>query len=179
MGFRVGLGILCKCMPTVAKMSLHSKVALQLSPTVSYFDDLVRVKVTGLPEEQPVVLRSRLTDSRGVVFEASATYRSDKNGLIDVDKSPSLGGSYSGIEPMGLFSSMLPLVPHSKLLRRDVTTPLSVDIAVIRDGHMLAQETLQRRFMAEGVQRVPLEGGSIRGSLFLPPGESLDGLCCW
>ncbi|KAL2082763.1 hypothetical protein ACEWY4_022581 [Coilia grayii] len=166
-GFRVGLSYKDR----VAKMSLDSRVALQLSPALSsYFDEPIRVKVIGLRQEQSVVLRSRLTDSRGITFEASATYCSDKNGRIYLDRYPSLGGSYCGIEPMGLFSSLRPLVPHSKLTSSDMTTPLTVDIEVISDGQVLAEETVERRFMANGVQRVSLEGGSIRGSLFLPPG---------
>ena len=158
----------------VAKLSLDSRVALQLSPgPCRYFDEPVDVKVTGLPPEQYVEVRSKLIDSRNVSFKALATFCSDKNGHIDLARCPSLGGSYSGIEAMGLFTSMRPLVPHSRLTKRDVSTPLSVDIEVTCNGLVVAKDTVQRRFLGDGVQKVPLEGGSIRGSLFLPPGESL------
>ncbi|XP_062407389.1 acyl-coenzyme A thioesterase 1-like [Sardina pilchardus] len=158
-----------KCL--AARMSGDSRVSLQLSPwTCSYFDEPVHMEVDGLPPEQSVEMRSKLTDSKGVSFQASATFYSDKNGHIDVDKCPSMGGSYIGIEPMGLFSSMQPLVPHSRLIKRDVSAPLSVDIEVVCDGQIVAQETLERRCMADDVQRFPLEDGNIRGSLFVPPG---------
>ncbi|KAG5277247.1 hypothetical protein AALO_G00115360 [Alosa alosa] len=158
-----------KCL--AAKLSEDSKVSLQLSPwPCSYFDEPVQMEVTGLPPEQSVELRSKLTDSKGVSFEAFATFCSDKNGHIDLGRCPSMGGSYSGIDSMGLFSLMRPLVPHSRLTKRDVSAPLSVDIEVICDGQVVAQETLERRFMADGVQNFPLEGGNIRGSLFVPPG---------
>ncbi|KAG5277245.1 hypothetical protein AALO_G00115340 [Alosa alosa] len=39
-----------------------------------------------------------------------------------------------------------------------------------RPEHVLAKETHQRRFMKEGVQRVVVTDGRIRGALFIPPG---------
>lgn len=166
-----------KCV--VAKLSVDSKVSLQLSPgPCSFFDEPVHLKVTGLPPKQFVELRSKLTDGKGVSFQASATYCSNKKGQIDLDTCPSLGGSWLGIETMGLFSSMKPQVPHSRLTLRDMSMPLSVDIEVTCHGQVLVQQILERRFMADGVQKFPLEGGKIRGSLFVPPGQSERLLVC-
>lgn len=160
-----------KCV--ASKLSVDSRVAVQLSPgPCSYFDEPVHMKVTGLPPEQSVELRSRLTDSKGVSFEASSIYCSSKKGHIDLGMCPSLGGSFLGIESMGLFSSMKPRLPHSRLTHRDASMSLSVDIEVMCHGQVLVQQTLERRFMADGVQKFPLEGGKIRGSLFVPPGQS-------
>lgn len=148
-------------------------MSLQISPgRCTYFDEPVHVKVTGLRPEESVILRSKLTDCKGVSFEASAIYCSDKNGNIDLGRCPSLGGSYSGTDAMGLLTSMRPLVPHRRL-KTDVSTPLTVDIELECNGVGLAKETIQRRFVADDVQKVSLEGGNIRGSLFLPPGKSL------
>lgn len=51
---------------------------------------------------------------------------------------------------------------------------MMVDIEVLHGdtGELLATETNERRFMTEGVRRIPLgtKEGRIRGVLFLPPG---------
>lgn len=160
-------------------MSLDSGVTLHLSPgQCTYFDEPINIEVIGLLPECSVVLRSKLIDCKGVLFEASGFYCSDKNGNIDLDRCPSLGGSYSGTDAMGLLTWMRPLVPHKKLMKKDVSTPLTVEIEVECNGLVLAKETIQRRFLSDDLQKVPLEGGSIRGSLFLPPGKSRPTTSC-
>ena len=39
-----------------------------------------------------------------------------------------------------------------------------------QDQKLLAKETIFKDYMAEGVSRIPIEDGPIRGTLFLPPG---------
>ena len=160
---------------SVAKMPLDSRVVLQILPGLrSYFDQPVHVKVSGLSPDQTVELRSKLIDDKGITFQASAIFCSDKNGEIDLDTCPSMGGSYSGTQAMGLFVFMRPVVPHHKIIKRDASTSLCVDIDLISNGQVLAQKKLERCFMADGVLKVPVENEGIRGTLFLPPGQSLN-----
>ena len=156
-------------------MPLDSRVVLQILPGLrSYFDQPVHVKVSGLSPDQTVELRSKLIDDKGITFQASAIFCSDKNGEIDLDTCPSMGGSYSGTQAMGLFVFMRPVVPHHKIIKRDASTSLCVDIDLISNGQVLAQKKLERCFMADGVLKVPVENEGIRGTLFLPPGQSLN-----
>lgn len=148
------------------------QVRVKLFPSPRcFFDESVQVKVEGLAPHQRVQLRSKLTDDKGVIFKASALYTADATGQVDVCRSPSLGGSYTGVEPMGLFWSMAPETPHSKLLKKNVLSPMLVDIDALSEDtdEVLATETNERRFMA-AVRRIPLEEKRIRGVLFLPPG---------
>ncbi|XP_028858818.1 acyl-coenzyme A thioesterase 1 [Denticeps clupeoides] len=145
--------------------------ALRLLPGAScLFDEPVHVKVEGLSPGRNVELRSQLTDDRGVTFRASATYRADQSGVVDVARSPSLGGTYSGPGSMGLLWSMEPTVAHTRLTKRDASKPLLVDVEVVGDGRTLARATNERRFMADGVRRVAVKAGRIRGTMFVPPG---------
>uniref|UniRef100_A0A4W5NYD6 Acyl-CoA thioesterase 21 n=1 Tax=Hucho hucho TaxID=62062 RepID=A0A4W5NYD6_9TELE len=124
-----------------------------------FFDEPVHVKVDGLSPHQKVELRSKLRDDKGVIFRASALVAADASGQVDLCRSPSLGGSYTGVESMGLFWAMVAETPHSKLLKKMFW--------------LLATETNERRFMTEGVRRISLgmKEGRIRGVLFLPPGQ--------
>lgn len=164
--------------PYFPTMALNSGVSLHIVPGVrSFFDQPIRLKVTGLTAKRTVELRSQLTDDKGITFQASAIYCSDLNGEIDLDKHPSMGGSYSGTQAMGLFTSMRSVVPHHKLFKKDASTPILVYIELIGNGQVLAKQTLERCFMAEGVQKLPLENhDGIVCTLFIPPGKSLDKL---
>lgn len=152
----------------------YSQIRLKILPSVRcFFDKLVQVKVEGLAPHKPVELRSKLVDDRGVIFKASARYKADEIGQVDVSRAPSLGGSYTGVEPMGLFWSLAPETPHSKLLKKNVLSPALVEIEALNGetGELLASETNERGFMTEGMKRIPVQEGRIRGVLFIPPGK--------
>ncbi|XP_039988249.1 peroxisomal succinyl-coenzyme A thioesterase-like [Xiphias gladius] len=98
-----------------------------------------------------------------------------------VSEDPSLGGTYSGVEPMGLLWSLRP-VPGSKpglrMRKMNVQTPMEVTISVYQ-GHQtegfldqvpLADVLVERWFMVPGVRRIPITEYKLTATLFLPPG---------
>lgn len=148
-------------------------VSVQILPAHCYFDEPVQVVVQGLNPKQTVTLMAKVKDDKGMIFQSSAEYQANEDGEMDLNSSPSLSGSYSGVEPMGLFWSLLPLTPHNKLTWWDASRPLVVDIEVIsceRPGHVLGKETHKRYFLRAGVERVEVTDGRLRGTLFIPPG---------
>ncbi|XP_051952220.1 acyl-coenzyme A thioesterase 1-like [Xyrauchen texanus] len=156
---------------TFTKMHYSSGVTLRLSPSSKCsFEDPVHVTVTGLNPQQHVDVRSKMTDDNGVVFEALATYRADDNGQVDLNCHSSLGGSFTGVEPAGLFWALKAKFLHFKFTKKDVTRPSFVDFEVLSNDNVIAKVTNERHCMAEGVRRVPVVEGRIRGTLFLPPG---------
>ncbi|XP_077565588.1 acyl-coenzyme A thioesterase 1 [Stigmatopora nigra] len=151
-----------------------AQIRLKILPSVRcLFDKLVQLKVEGLAPHKPVELRTRLVDDKGVVFKASAQYKADEKGLVDVSSAPSLSGSYTGVEPMGLWWSMVPDTPHKRIVKKNVLSPTLVEIAVHNGvtGEMLASETNEREYMTEGMRRIPVKEGRVRGVLFIPPGK--------
>ncbi|KAM8832601.1 acyl-coenzyme A thioesterase 1 isoform 2-T4 [Spinachia spinachia] len=151
-----------------------SQIRLKILPSVRcLFDKPVQLKVEGLPPHKQVELTSKLVDDRGAMFKASALFKADDTGLVDLCRAPSLGGSYSGVEPMGLFWAMAPETAHSKLLKKNVLSPTVVEIEALcgERGERLASETNERGYMTEGMKRVPVEEGQIRGVLFVPQGK--------
>lgn len=151
----------------------YSQIRLKILPSVRcFFDKQVQIKLEGLAPHKRVELRSRLVDDKGVVFKASAQYKSDEAGQVDVCRAPSLGGSYTGVEPMGLFWALAPETPHTKLLKKNVLSPVQVQIEAWsgETGEILASEINERQFMTKGMKRIPVKEGRIRGVLFIPPG---------
>ncbi|MFT7808265.1 acyl-coenzyme A thioesterase 1-like [Arapaima gigas] len=157
----------------VAAPAMSSQVRVQVLPSQCLFDEPVHIRVEGLVGRQRVELRGRLVDDKGVRFASAATYEADDRGTVDVGASRSLGGSYTGVEPMGLFWSMKPDAAHAKLSKKDVQTPCMVDIEVSSASdpeRVLARETNERGFMVRGARRLCVKVGRIRGTLFVPPG---------
>ncbi|KAM3610873.1 uncharacterized protein V6R79_009991 [Siganus canaliculatus] len=150
---------------------MSSRVALRLLPsTRCLFDDPVQVKVAGLRSRQVVTIRATSTDEKGVVFSSSATYRADESGEVDLHRDPSLSGSYVGVEPMGLLWSMTADAVHRRYTHNNSQNQFVVKFSVHEEGRMLAEATNERNLIGDGVRRLPVKDGNIRGVLFTPPG---------
>uniref|UniRef100_A0A1A7WIP9 Acyl-CoA thioesterase 2 n=1 Tax=Iconisemion striatum TaxID=60296 RepID=A0A1A7WIP9_9TELE len=151
---------------------MSHQVRLRLLPSARcLFDEPVQVKVTGLRSRQEVTMRARSIDEKGVVFSSSATYRANGNGEIDLSRDPSLSGSYVGVEPMGLLWSMRPQMLHKRFQKTNSLNPHVVKFSVHEEAdRMLAEATNERFLLRDGVSRVPVRHGNIRGAMFIPPG---------
>ncbi|XP_060766209.1 peroxisomal succinyl-coenzyme A thioesterase-like isoform X2 [Neoarius graeffei] len=129
-------------------------------------------------------MRARMTCEDGHLWQSVAHYHADEDGVVDLTKHPSVGGSYVGCEPMGLFWSLQPALGDKQDLRlrkKNVETPFTVDVSVL-EGHVSSKDeqingvrelvtvTLQRSYMAPGVRRIEIRQNGVVGTLFLPPG---------
>ncbi|KAM9361340.1 acyl-coenzyme A thioesterase 3-like [Symphorus nematophorus] len=150
-----------------------SQVRLRLLPSARcLFDEPVQVKVSRLKSRQVVAMRTWSTDDRGVIFRSTATYRADRSGEIDLVRDPSLGGSYVGLEPMGLLWSMRADTLHQRFSKTNSLKPHMVKFSVHEEegeGRMLAEATNERLLIGGGVSRLPIKEGNIQGVLFTPP----------
>ncbi|KAF1384058.1 hypothetical protein PFLUV_G00138330 [Perca fluviatilis] len=154
---------------------MSSQVRLRLLPRARcMFDEPVQVKVAGLRARQVVTMRARSTDDKGLVFSSSATYKADGSGEIDLERDPSLSGSYIGVEPMGLLWSMRADTLHRRFIKTNSLNHHVVNFSVHDkegEGRMLAEATNERLLIGDGVSRLPIKEGNIRGVLFTPPGR--------
>ncbi|XP_040268691.1 acyl-coenzyme A thioesterase 1-like [Bufo bufo] len=170
------LSLLRSTLPLVPGSSrAMSAVSLLVSPGRCLFDDPLRLRVRGLSPGQDVSLRTALTDEAGHLFTSVGLYRADSGGELDFSRSPALeGGSYTGVEPEGPLWSLESETPLRRLLKKDVQSPLQLRFSLHQahdpPGALLAAAAQERGFMGEGVTRVPVREGRVRGSLFLPPG---------
>ncbi|KAJ3582008.1 hypothetical protein NHX12_015992 [Muraenolepis orangiensis] len=154
---------------------MSSLVRLRLLPSAKcLYTQPVQVLVDGLRSSQVVTVKAGTTDDKGTLFHASAVYRAGADGGVDLGRDPSLGGSYRGVEPMGLLRSLRADVLHAMFFKIDSRKPHVVRFSVHEGeeeaGATLAEATNERRLLADGVSRQPIDEGNIRGVLFVPPG---------
>ncbi|XP_051477791.1 acyl-coenzyme A thioesterase 1-like isoform X1 [Apus apus] len=152
--------------------------SIRLSPAArSLFDEPLAIAVQGLGPRQQVTLQTSLRDEKGELFQACARYQAGDDGELDLARCPALpGGSFSGLEPMGLLWALQPQKPYWRLVKRDVQSPFLLQLQVFEGhgnppGRLLAQAQHERAFLRDGVRRVPVREGRIRATLFLPPGK--------
>ncbi|XP_038075961.1 bile acid-CoA:amino acid N-acyltransferase-like [Patiria miniata] len=156
--------------------------SIAVFPPSSFIDDTVSVVVSGLAPNTRVSLRLSVQD-RDKVFQAVGHFEADRDGKVDLNTQQSLGGSYTGLEPMGLFWSLGPAPGQKRgirLAKQDVTEPVEFTFAVYNEhlelpllitAQPLAVTQTRRWYMKESeVDRIKIHSGKIRGILYKPKG---------
>ncbi|XP_076817695.1 acyl-coenzyme A amino acid N-acyltransferase 2-like [Clavelina lepadiformis] len=173
------------------------KVIINAQPNPSLYDEPIAIKANGLKQESMYTFHSHVVIERDEAFECLAQYKSDSKGIIDLGNHASLGGSYTGIEPMGLFWAMKPAtknkypfaVPERKLANQALDVTISAHEGALTSSlqtkayKAICSVKIQRRFMAPGVTRTVVRDNGLHAFLFLPPGPgpfpgiiTIDGL---
>ncbi|OWF36219.1 acyl-coenzyme A amino acid N-acyltransferase 1-like [Mizuhopecten yessoensis] len=162
---------------------MAGNVVISASPKEVLVDETFILRVTGLGPEQRVTIRSVVAED-GMKFSACGCYVADSDGCIDVSVQPSLSGTYTGVDQMGLVWSMCQIPgqrPGLRLFKKDVTTQQVLKFEVYTEhrtfDHLhevsvlpLSMTKVFRWYMSKDVKRLPVEVGNIRGMLFIPPG---------
>ncbi|XP_048877525.1 acyl-coenzyme A thioesterase 1-like isoform X2 [Brienomyrus brachyistius] len=154
---------------------------LSVQPCRGLWDEKLSITVQKLPPGQEVTLHSLLHSEDGDLWEAFGHYVSDATGAVRGAEDASMGGSYTGVEPMGLLWGLSPAAgsrPGLRLRKKDVCTPSVIHISVY-GGHVvqgfkerkaLASVNAERWYLAPGVQRIEVNEHGLTGTLFLPAG---------
>ncbi|XP_077373901.1 peroxisomal succinyl-coenzyme A thioesterase-like [Festucalex cinctus] len=158
----------------------RSSVQLSVRPSRGQVDEKLAILVQSAPPGARLTLRAfhRCEDGHG--WEAFAHYLTDAAGSLNVSEDPSLGGTYSGVEQMGLLWSIKPdpgSKPGLRMRKKNVVTPMELTISVYQD-HLtdftdqvpLASQPVERWYMAPGVLRMPITDHGLTATLFMPSG---------
>ncbi|XP_043981596.1 peroxisomal succinyl-coenzyme A thioesterase-like isoform X2 [Gambusia affinis] len=159
----------------------HCCVTLSVQPSRGLVDEKFVILVQNSFPSSLLTIYAHHQCEDGYSWHAFAHYTSDATGAVNVSEDCSIGGTYSGVEAMGLLWSLKP-VPGSKpglrMRKKNVQAPMVVTISVY-SGHLtecfgdqvpLASVEVERWYMAPGVQRIPVTEDGLTATLFLPSG---------
>ncbi|XP_059184334.1 bile acid-CoA:amino acid N-acyltransferase-like [Centropristis striata] len=163
------------------KSSLRLAPLLTASPARALIDEQISIKGRFLPPQSPITVCAQMHCDDGDLWESFAHYNTNTDGTLNLSRDHSVGGSYLGCEPMGLFWGLQPAPGSRKGLRmrkKYVATPYVTHLSLL-EGHVspserqsteLAAVTSERWYMAPGIQRIEIRQDGVVGTLFLPPG---------
>lgn len=146
---------------------------LEVEPERSLVDTPLRIHLIGLDPHQHASLTSSQTDDHGRRWRAHAEFEADNAGCVDLASQAPVSGTYDTVDPMGLVWSMSLDAdePNQAPFFRKEPTPLALEITAEVNGQTLAQRTVERLYVAEGVERIPVRERGMVGTLFVPPGD--------
>jgi dienelactone hydrolase len=156
---------------SITFFGLHAQT-LEVVPNRVMADESASTRATGLSPSERLTIRAELVDGADARWTSQADFVADPQGRIDTSKQPAVAGSYQEVSSMGLIWSMM---PASKKATRYLPPRgfgvQTIEFRLMRGTAQLASARLEQIPMAEGVERVSLHDGELRGTLFLPPGK--------
>lgn len=146
------------------------QATVRVTPRASLVDARVSVLVSGLRAGARTTVTSRATDRFGVPWSATARFTATKAGTVSLTARSS-GGSYRGINPMGLFELMRPLLatPHTVFIGPSIG--FSVRLSAATHGRTVGSTTVYRKTgLGATVEERPerLDTTGFYGDLFRP-----------
>ena len=141
---------------------------LEVVPNRLLLDESAVIRATGLEPGEHVLLRAELVDGEGARWSSEAEFVADAQGIVDASKQAPVQGSYHDVSPMGLVWSMRPEEKHVASYQgvRDLGAQ-SIEFQLVRSGQQAATARMEQQAVADGVQRIKLEG-QLHGVLLLP-----------
>ena len=156
MGLRLSNALLILAAASLAA----DQPTLTLSPNRALCDELTTIHAAGLAPNERVTIEAQLEDGGGHRWASHREFTADAQGSIEASPQDSVA----------LIWSMMPEDKHVAAYQspRDLGAQV-IDFRLLRKNEALATARLEQLSVAEGVERIPLHEGDLRGVLFVPP----------
>jgi dienelactone hydrolase len=156
--------------PTAVRAAEPARIAIHVSPDLILMDDVVHLHVSGLSAKQAVTLRARF-GMGGKLWQAQASFVADERGQVDLTRQAPTVGTYSGIDPMGLFWSMEPSkepLPKEYSRAFKITDAGVTRLEVLVGDRPVASTEIKRYWLRPGVRVSDVREHGLVGRFFEP-----------
>ncbi|MEM1002094.1 MAG: acyl-CoA thioesterase/bile acid-CoA:amino acid N-acyltransferase family protein [Bacteroidota bacterium] len=120
-------------------------VEIHVEQESDLYHKALKINIAGLPINKRTFLTLKATDAKKHLWLSTAIYQSNQLGAIDITQDKSLGGSYEGIYPMGLFWSLKSNDYHQIATNQGFNAKLTVEV----DNKIIASKNIYRRSTRE------------------------------
>jgi dienelactone hydrolase len=179
MNLRIGLsrrnfvtGAAASAVTATARISAAAGPAIRAQPDNDLQDSPPSIRLSGFAPRQPVMVSAEMVARDHFRWQSAAMFVVGADGEVDVGTTAPVGGSYSGVSPVGLIWSMERIGrPQTEAPTTSVRLPVTVTFrAEARNGER-AEASVIRALVGPGVNSKPLAEDGLLGVWFLPPGD--------
>ncbi|GFN86706.1 acyl-CoA amino acid n-acyltransferase 1 [Plakobranchus ocellatus] len=174
---------------SISSSSTTSVPSIIAEPKAALVDEEVKISLHNFPPLEKVTLHGHFEQLSSATFASCGHFVSNASGQVDVSNEASKGGTFCGVEPMGILWSLRAAPGHPQDTRMAINFTDRSCLVTLRAylGHLdlediyndqglqaaepLAELQLERFGRGAGVTRLEVQDGNIRGALYLPAGE--------
>lgn len=156
----------------VGRRASMRNVTIELSAQWALVDEAVEVTVRGQDPGDRIRVQAFMRDDRNVEWNSVAVFETGDDGVVSTAVDRSVGGTYTGVDPAGLYWSMIDAAGEGdpSSFAASSLKPKTMTIVAEHNGRELARAELERRFIDPGVEIRDIREDGIVATLFLPPG---------
>src|SRR5215213_789809 len=168
---------------STAVVQVHSAPAMSIQPSESLIDQPVSIHLSGFEPNQEVTMRATTVGAAfpdlidtGIVRESQATFPTDANGEVDLEKQAPLSGSYATADGMGLFWSMKENRAKSHSAASDSAPTLlnavqyHYTFTAEVDDKVVAEATVIQNMGSDSVVATDVSENGVLGQFYRPAG---------
>jgi dienelactone hydrolase len=159
-------------LPVDVSNSTATIPTIRVRPDNDLQDIPLSIRLSGFAPRQPVTVTAEMVTREHFRWRSAATFVAGADGGVDVGTTAPVGGSYSGVSPMGLVWSMERIAGReSDAPTTSVRLPVTVAFRAETENGERAEASVIRAMVGPGVTLKLLAEGGLRGAWFLPPGD--------
>ena len=141
---------------------------IDITPELALMDEQVQIHVLHCAPHQRITLAAQMTDDGGWHWTSRAVFEADATGTVDLAAQAPLEGSYSGIDPTGLFWSMTPDVHKRGMDYFGQLQPYRTTLTAEVAERVIATAQVERTFGASDLITRSVREQGLVGTLFHP-----------
>jgi dienelactone hydrolase len=144
--------------------------AIRVTPAQALVDEVISITLSGLAPGQAALVKATLIDNQGVTWQSAAEFSADRKGVVDLSKQAPTRGSYSGVDPMGLFWSLntQPGQAENRAAAQSFLAPVTMKFELEVAGKTVHSATLTRLYVASGVKAMEVRDSGLVAKLYEP-----------
>jgi pimeloyl-ACP methyl ester carboxylesterase len=168
----VVIGAAASAVIATPRISTAAGPTIRVEPDNDLQDIPLGIRLSGFAPRQPVTVTAEMVTREYFRWRSSATFIAGDDGGVDVGTTAPVGGSYSGVSPMGLIWSMEPVAgPGWDAPAMTVRLPATVTFWAEAENGEWAEASVVRAMVGTGVTFKLLAEDGLRGAWYLPPGD--------
>ncbi|MDQ6770124.1 MAG: acyl-CoA thioesterase/BAAT N-terminal domain-containing protein [Gemmatimonadota bacterium] len=163
----VGAAAVCRLLLGPAQLGSQS---LTIGSPWTTLDRVIPVAAHGLPAGQAATIRALSRDRSRRQWQASAVFHADAEGNVELSRMSPDSGSYSMVNPMGLFQAMDVAGDERGRVRFDAawSDTIVTEILLELNGKIVATDTVWRTFASPQVRAAAVHEDGLVGMRFTP-----------
>jgi dienelactone hydrolase len=138
-----------------------------VEPAAPALDTELHIRLTGFPPRSAVSVSAQMRDSLGRPHRSDAVFETGDDGSVDLSTAAPTGGTYEGVDPMGLIWSMRVAGEPDPAAGFNAAALPPASVTFSASG---VARTVDRLRVPDGIERVVASGDGLVGTLFHPAG---------
>ena len=146
---------------------MGKKPKIEVSRQKALIDEPVEIFVSNLAAHKNITLEASCKDEDNNRWFSRATFQANNNGVVNIATQAPISGSYNGINPMGLFWSMIPTdkkIQHFSFDKKE----LEICLSVFSKNKLLTKKTIYRLLISPEIEKRKIHEHGVVGTLFYP-----------